>query len=96
MLDDMTTTLLDETLPAGHTIADDKTEAQWSAVLARDTASDDAFVYAVRTTGIYCRPSCASRRPLRVNASFHATPAAAEAAGFRACKRCHPASTASR
>lgn len=51
---------------------------------------DGAFVYAVVTTGIYCRPSCASRRPARANARFFDTPADAEHAGFRACRRCHP------
>jgi AraC family transcriptional regulator of adaptative response/methylated-DNA-[protein]-cysteine methyltransferase len=65
-------------------------EARWAAVLARDPASDAAFVYAVRTTGIYCRPTCPSRRPLRANVALHPTPEAAEGAGYRACKRCHP------
>lgn len=65
-------------------------EARWAAVLRRDRAADGAFVFAVRTTGVYCRPSCASRHPRRENASFHADPAAAERAGFRACRRCKP------
>ena len=62
----------------------------WQSVLARDVEADGAFVYAVRTTGIYCRPTCPSRRPRRENVAFFALPAAAEHAGFRACRRCHP------
>ncbi len=62
----------------------------WRAVQQRDERLDGRFVYAVRTTGVYCRPSCASRRPLRQNVSFFATPRAAEDAGFRACRRCDP------
>jgi AraC family transcriptional regulator of adaptative response/methylated-DNA-[protein]-cysteine methyltransferase len=64
--------------------------ARWAAVLARDARADGRFVYAVRTTGIYCRPSCSSRRPKRVNVAFYSSPAMATAAGFRACKRCTP------
>jgi AraC family transcriptional regulator of adaptative response/methylated-DNA-[protein]-cysteine methyltransferase len=60
------------------------------AVRRRDRAYDGVFVYAVRTTGVYCRPSCASRPARPENLSYHANPAAAEAAGFRACKRCRP------
>jgi AraC family transcriptional regulator of adaptative response/methylated-DNA-[protein]-cysteine methyltransferase len=63
---------------------------QWQQVLERDSAADGQFVYAVKSTKIYCRPSCPSRRPTRKNVSFFATPAAAEQAGFRACKRCEP------
>lgn len=63
---------------------------QWQAVCSRDAACDGLFCYGVTSTGIYCRPSCASRQPLRRNVRFFATPAAAEAAGFRACKRCQP------
>jgi AraC family transcriptional regulator of adaptative response/methylated-DNA-[protein]-cysteine methyltransferase len=62
----------------------------WQQVLARDRAADGQFVYAVKSTGIYCRPSCPSRRPERKNVSFFPTPALAEAAGFRACLRCEP------
>jgi AraC family transcriptional regulator of adaptative response/methylated-DNA-[protein]-cysteine methyltransferase len=65
-------------------------EKCWQAVTTRERAADGSFYYAVRTTGVYCRPSCASRLPRRENVSFHATPADAEAAGFRACKRCRP------
>lgn len=62
----------------------------WTAVEARDARFDGTFYYAVSTTGVYCRPSCASRRAKRENVSFHATIEAAEAAGFRPCKRCKP------
>lgn len=62
----------------------------WNAVLARDASRDGSFVFAVRSTGIYCRPSCPARRPKREQVSFFSIPEAAEDAGFRACKRCHP------
>lgn len=62
----------------------------WSAVVSRDAAADGRFVYAVVTTGIYCRPSCPTPTPLRRNVRFFSDPAAAEAAGFGACKRCRP------
>ncbi|MDQ2786981.1 MAG: bifunctional DNA-binding transcriptional regulator/O6-methylguanine-DNA methyltransferase Ada [Chloroflexota bacterium] len=65
-------------------------ERQWQSVLARDVEADGAFVYAVRTTGIYCRPICPSRRPRREHVVFFTLPEAAERAGFRACRRCHP------
>lgn len=64
---------------------------RWQAVLSRDPAADGNFVYAVRTTGIYCRPSCASRKPARQNVDFFPVPEIAERCGFRACKRCRPA-----
>ena len=67
---------------------------RWQAVLARDRRCDGAFVYAVRSTGIYCRPSCASRRPRRTQVTFYPIPEAAEREGYRACKRCHPADAA--
>jgi AraC family transcriptional regulator of adaptative response/methylated-DNA-[protein]-cysteine methyltransferase len=63
---------------------------QWQQVLARDAAADGQFFYAVKSTKIYCCPSCPSRRPTRKSVSFFPTAAAAEQAGFRACKRCHP------
>ncbi len=63
---------------------------QWQQVLARDTAADGQFFYAVKSTMIYCRPSCPSRRPARQNVRFFPTASAAEQAGFRACKRCRP------
>jgi len=65
-------------------------ESQWQAVLAKDSRCDGQFVFAVSSTGIYCRPSCPSRRPRRDRVSFFALPDAAERAGFRACLRCHP------
>lgn len=70
-------------------------EAAWAAVLSRDPRSDGGFVYAVASTGVYCRPSCPSRRPDRRRVAFFPTPAAAEAAGYRACRRCRPASASS-
>jgi AraC family transcriptional regulator, regulatory protein of adaptative response / methylated-DNA-[protein]-cysteine methyltransferase len=62
----------------------------WNAVVSRDTSRDGSFVFAVRSTGIYCRPSCPARRPRREQVSFFQVPEAAERAGFRACRRCHP------
>ena len=63
---------------------------QWQQVLARDASADGQFFYAVQSTGIYCRPSCPSRRPTRRNVRFFSTASAAERAGFRPCKRCQP------
>jgi AraC family transcriptional regulator of adaptative response/methylated-DNA-[protein]-cysteine methyltransferase len=63
---------------------------KWRAVARRDCAADGRFVYAVRTTGVYCRPSCPSRRPLARNVIHFDTAAAAERAGFRPCRRCRP------
>ncbi len=63
---------------------------RWRIVLARDRRYDGRFVFAVRSTGIYCRPSCPSRRPRRSQVAFFTAPADAEEAGFRACRRCHP------
>ena len=68
--------------------ADD--EIRWNAVTRRDPAADGRFVYAVASTGIYCRPSCPSRRAGRHQVTFFTAPADAEAAGYRACRRCHP------
>jgi AraC family transcriptional regulator, regulatory protein of adaptative response / methylated-DNA-[protein]-cysteine methyltransferase len=65
-------------------------EERWQAVKRRDPAFDGKFLFAVRTTGIYCRPSCASRPAKRENVSFFETGAYAEKAGYRACKRCRP------
>ena len=62
----------------------------WQAVLDRDASFDGRFVLAVRSTHIYCRPSCPARRPLRKNVTFFALPEAAERAGYRPCKRCRP------
>jgi len=65
-------------------------EDRWRIALAKDRRFDGAFVTGVHSTGIYCRPSCPARAPKRVNVRFYATPAEAEAAGLRACKRCAP------
>ena len=65
-------------------------DPRWKAVLARDAQAEGDFVYSVATTGVYCRPACAARTPNPGNVAFHADPAAAEAAGFRPCKRCRP------
>jgi len=65
-------------------------DSRWTAVLGRDEASDGRFVYAVASTGIYCRPSCPSRRPRRNQVRFFSSPSAAETEGFRACRRCEP------
>lgn len=62
----------------------------WQAVTTRDPAYDGQFIYAVRSTGIYCRPVCPSRRPRPAQALFFANPADARRAGFRPCRRCHP------
>jgi len=68
-------------------------DARWEAMQRRDASADGVFYCAVRTTGVYCRPSCAGR-PRRENVSFYATAADAELAGFRPCKRCRPAAIA--
>lgn len=65
-------------------------DPRWAAVVARDPAADGQFFYSVKTTGVYCRPSCASRTARPENVVFHATADAAERAGFRPCKRCRP------
>lgn len=75
----------------GRTTTPFNTDQQrWQAVTERDARADLAFVYSVKTTGIYCRPSCGARRARRENVRFYATPAAAERAGYRPCKRCRP------
>lgn len=65
-------------------------DPRWTAVLARDPQADGRFVFAVRSTGVYCRPSCPSRHARPDNVEFHDTPADAERAGFRPCRRCTP------
>lgn len=72
------------------------TDAFWRLVLAHDRSADGAFVYGVRSTGIYCRPSCPSRRPKRDQVVFFALPEAAERQGFRECRRCKPRRTGMR
>ena len=66
------------------------TDARWAALASRDDRQDGAFVYAVRTTGVYCRPSCSARTPKRENVVLFAGPDEAQTAGFRACLRCRP------
>jgi len=73
-------------LRAAETVRD----RRWGAVVARDPKADGAFVYSVRTTGVYCRPSCGARTANPENIEFHATAADAERAGYRPCKRCRP------
>ncbi|HET7585918.1 MAG TPA: bifunctional DNA-binding transcriptional regulator/O6-methylguanine-DNA methyltransferase Ada [Gemmatimonadaceae bacterium] len=80
-------------ITANATAAAVDAERAWDAVHARDAQWDRRFVYAVRTTGIYCRPSCASRRPRREHVTFFPTADDAERAGFRACRRCRPRET---
>lgn len=63
---------------------------RWRAVESRDPAADGKFVYAVSSTGVFCRPTCPSRRPRRDRVEFFESPKAARAAGYRACARCHP------
>lgn|SRR5579875_211976 len=65
----------------------------WEAIRTRDRSADGAFVYAVRSTGVYCRPSCPARKPRAANVHFFRLPAAAERAGFRPCRRCKPGNT---
>lgn len=65
-------------------------DPRWAAVVARDRTADGTFFYSVRTTGVYCRPSCAARLARPANVRFHATAAEAERAGFRPCRRCRP------
>lgn len=65
-------------------------DPRWAAVAERDARADGSFFYSVKTTGVYCRPSCAARAARTENVSFHDTAADAERAGFRPCKRCRP------
>lgn len=74
-------------MPMTETLSD---TARWTALAARDAAFDGRFVYSVRTTGVYCRPSCSSRPARPENVAFHPTCRDAEAAGFRPCRRCRP------
>jgi AraC family transcriptional regulator of adaptative response/methylated-DNA-[protein]-cysteine methyltransferase len=70
--------------------AGEEAERAWEAVAGRDASWDGRLLYAVSSTGVYCRPSCASRRPRREHVSFFADATAAEAAGYRPCRRCRP------
>lgn len=65
-------------------------ESRWQALVQRDCSADGVFYYSVRTTGVFCRPSCAARLPRRSNVRFHSSCAEAQRAGFRPCKRCRP------
>jgi AraC family transcriptional regulator of adaptative response/methylated-DNA-[protein]-cysteine methyltransferase len=65
-------------------------DPRWLSVIERDKTADGTFYYSVKTTGVYCRPSCAARLACPENVQFHPTPEGAEKAGFRACKRCTP------
>jgi AraC family transcriptional regulator, regulatory protein of adaptative response / methylated-DNA-[protein]-cysteine methyltransferase len=71
-----------------------QSDPRWAAVVARDANADGTFFYSVKTTGVYCRPSCPARLPRRENVAFHDTATDAEAAGFRPCKRCKPGASA--
>lgn len=71
---------------AAQTLADPR----WAAVVAHDPGADGHFFYSVKSTGVYCRPSCGARTPRPENVAFHASAAEAEAAGFRPCRRCRP------
>jgi AraC family transcriptional regulator, regulatory protein of adaptative response / methylated-DNA-[protein]-cysteine methyltransferase len=82
------TTLSEGTKHIARPFADD--ESRWQAIMDRNPAADGAFFYSVRTTGVYCRPTCPARLALRENVRFHATCQDAEDAGFRPCKRCKP------
>ena len=79
---------VDALIPVPVRTADDR---RWTAVLARDRDADGSFVYAVTSTGVFCRPSCPSRRPRRERVRFFDAALSAERAGFRACRRCAPA-----
>src|SRR5262245_9499108 len=71
-----------------------RNDPRWARVIARDASADGTFYYSVRTTGVYCRPSCAARRARPENVQFHSTCRDAELAGFRPCKRCKPTQAA--
>lgn len=70
--------------------AETTADPRWAQILARAPAADGHFVYSVRSTGVFCRPSCGARHPRPENVAFHASPADALAAGFRPCRRCRP------
>jgi AraC family transcriptional regulator, regulatory protein of adaptative response / methylated-DNA-[protein]-cysteine methyltransferase len=82
----------DQTNASHRPITHENGDPRWDAVVSRDSAYDGKFVFAVSSTGIYCRPSCAARRPRRENVTFFTRPEQAEKAGFRACLRCRPRS----
>src|SRR5579864_511494 len=76
----------------GNPSHENRQDQYWQAVLTRDASQDGTFVFAVASTGVYCRPSCPARRPRRENVRFFTRPEHAEQAGFRACLRCRPKS----
>src|SRR5919109_880071 len=65
-------------------------DSRWEIITSRDSQPGNEFFYGVKTTGVYCRPSCRSRKPRRENVEFFDSPAAAQRAGFRPCQRCRP------
>jgi AraC family transcriptional regulator, regulatory protein of adaptative response / methylated-DNA-[protein]-cysteine methyltransferase len=77
-------------LSENKTMASSNDSQRWHAVLSRQASEDGKFVFAVSSTGVYCRPSCPSRRPRRENVTFFGQPEEAEQAGYRACLRCRP------
>jgi len=77
-------------VPVPVPVVGEHEDPRWAALRARDASADGTFFYSVKTTGVYCRPSCAARPARPENVAFHATAADAERAGFRACKRCKP------
>src|SRR5260370_26047086 len=83
----MTTTLETKYAATPASVADDP---RWARIIARDRTADGLFWYSVMTTGVYCRPSCASRRANPTNVQLHDTLEAAKATGFRPCKPCNP------
>ena len=74
----------------GRGVSSAEHDPRWAAVVSRDRSADGTFVYSVATTGVYCRPSCASRRANPENVRFHDTAGDAQRAGFRPCRRCRP------
>src|SRR5271168_2513935 len=86
----MSMPMIEMSRPSLSGAASRREDAFWDAVSRRDRAFDGKFLFAVRTTGVYCRPSCASRPAKRENVSFFDTGAQAEKAGYRTCKRCRP------
>lgn len=83
-------TAMNATAQTRHPAAATERDPRWAAIVARDVSADGRFWYSVRSTGVYCRPSCASRRARPENVQFHATREDAERAGFRPCQRCRP------
>jgi len=82
--------MITETLTVASSSVSTHSSSRWQAVLSRDLSADGRFVYAVTTTGVYCRPTCPSRRPLRQHVVFFNAGSDAAIAGYRACRRCRP------